>query len=127
MRRNSLAWAVILGSVASTAAFAQATSPEENALLFLDSQVFPQKAAACTARLPSYPARFEPAFRAWIAANKDRLASGEAFLRADAERTQVPFERDIQTVIAGISRQWTSAPLPVLQENCEAMLVQLNP
>jgi hypothetical protein len=106
---------------------AQVTTPEQDALLFLDSQVLPRKAAACSERISGYSARFDPAFRAWLATNKDQLASGEAFLRADAERTKVPFERDIQSVIAAISRQWTAAPLAVLQENCAATLLQLSP
>jgi hypothetical protein len=127
MRMNSLALAAILGIVVATPAFAQATSPEQDALLFLDSQVLPKKAAACAARITGYAAKFEPAFRSWLAANKEHLASGEAFLRADAQRTQVPFERDVQAVIGVISQQWTSAPLSVLQENCEAMLLQLIP
>ena len=101
-------------------------SPEQDALLFLDSRVLPQKASACSARIAGYPGRFEPAFRTWLARNKERLVSGEAFLRADAERTKIPFEPDIQAVAAGISQQWTSAPLPTLQENCEALLIQLR-
>lgn len=128
MRRNSLALAVALGIAASTPVSAQvATTPEQDALLFLDSQVLPRKASACSERITGYSARFDPAFRAWLATNKDRLASGEAFLRADAERTKVPFERDVQSVIATITQQWTTAPLSVLQEKCAATLLQLNP
>ncbi len=128
MRRNSLALAVALGIAASAPVSAQVvTTPEQDALLFLDSQVLPRKAAACSERITGYSARFDPAFRAWLATNKDRLASGEAFLRADAERTRVPFERDIQSVIATISQQWTAAPLSVLQEKCAATLLQLTP
>ena len=102
-------------------------SPQEDALLFLDAQVLPRKAAACSARIAGYPGRFEPAFRAWLARNKERVASGEAFLRADAERTRMPFEPDVQAIAAGISQQWTTAPLPTLQDNCEEMLLQLRP
>ena len=128
MRRNSLALAVALGIAASTPLLAQVvTTPEQDALLFLDSQVLPRKAAACSERISDFSARFEPAFRAWLATNKNHLASGEAFLRADAEKTKVPFERDIESVIAAISQQWTKAPLSVLQENCAATLLQLNP
>jgi hypothetical protein len=47
-------------------------------------------------------------------------------LRADAERTRVPFEPDVQAVVAGIWQQWTTAPLPRLQENCEEQLLQLR-
>lgn len=101
-------------------------SPEQDALLFLDSRVLPQKAAACAARITGYPARFDPAFGAWLARNQERVASGEAFLRADAERTRVPFEPDVQAVAVRISQQWTSAPLPTLQDNCEALLIQLK-
>jgi len=67
-----------------------------------------------------------PYFRAWRARNKERVTSGEAYLRADAERTRVPFEPDVQAIAAGISQQWTAAPLPTLQENCEDMLLQLR-
>jgi len=101
-------------------------SPEQDALLFLDSRVLPQKAAACSARIAGYSGRFDPAFRAWLTRHKERVASGEAFLRADAERTKVPFEPDVQAVALGISQQWTSAPLPTLQDNCEALLIQLK-
>jgi len=101
-------------------------SPEQDALIFLDSRVLPKKAAACSARISGYSARFEPAFRAWLDRNKAHVASGEAFLRADAQRTNVPFEPDVQAVAAGISQQWTSAPLPTLQDNCDALLIQLR-
>ena len=101
-------------------------SPEHDALLFLDSQVLPRKAAACSARIAGYSARFEPAFRTWLAKNKAHLTAGEAFLRADAERTKVPFEPDIQAVALDVSRQWAGAPLPALQDNCEALLIQLR-
>ena len=126
MRRTSLALAVALWIAVSTSGHAQAASPEQDALLFLDSQVLPKKAAACSARIPGYSTRFEPAFRTWLSTSKDHLASGEAFLRADAERTKVPFEPDVQAVIVTVSRQWTTAPLPVLQEYCEALLLQLR-
>jgi hypothetical protein len=126
VRGNSLALAAALWIAVSAPEHAQATSPEHDALLFLDSQVLPKKAAACSARIPGYSARFEPAFRTWLSTNKDHLASGEAFLRADAERTKVPFEPDVQAVIDVVSRQWTTAPLPVLQENCDALLLQLS-
>ena len=101
-------------------------SPEQDALLFVDSRVMPRKAAACSARISGYSTRFEPAFRAWLDRNKERVASGEAFLRADAQRTNVPFEPDVQALAAGISQQWTSAPLPTLQDSCEALLLQLR-
>jgi hypothetical protein len=101
-------------------------SPEQDALLFLDSRVMPKKAAACSTRITGYSARFEPAFRAWLARNREHVSSGEAFLRADAERTKLPFEPDVEAVAAGISQKWTSAPLPALQDNCEALLIQLR-
>ena len=101
-------------------------SPEQDALLFLDSQVFPRKAVACSARISGYAARFEPAFRTWLDRHREHVASGQAFLRADAERTKVPFEPDVQAVAAGISQQWGSAPLATLQDNCEALLLQLR-
>ena len=125
MKRNTLAFAAALWAAAAVPEWAQA-SPQEDALLFLDAQVLPRKAAACSARIAGYPARFEPAFRAWLARNKERVTSGEAYLRADAERTRVPFEPDVQAIAAGISQQWTAAPLPTLQENCEDMLLQLR-
>jgi len=101
-------------------------SPEQDALLFLDSRVMPRKADACSARISGYSARYEPAFRAWLARNKEHVTSGEAFLRADAQRTNVPFEPDVQALAASISQQWTSAPLTTLQDNCEALLIQLR-
>jgi hypothetical protein len=118
--------AIALGIAVSTSEYAQAASPEQDALLFLDSQVVPKKAAACSARIKGYSARFEPAFRTWLSTNKDHLASGEAFLRADAERTKAPYEPDVQGVIDVVSRQWTAAPLPVLQEYCEGLLLQMS-
>lgn len=110
----------------ASAFHALALSPEHDALLFLDSKVMPRKAAACSSRISGYSARFEPAFRTWLAVHKDQLVSGEAFLRADALKTKVPFEGDIQAVGATVSQQWGSAPLPVLQENCAALLEQLS-
>jgi len=123
--RNSLAFAFTL-SLASAMTSPAHASPEQDALLFLDSRVMPKKAAACSARISGYSTRFEPAFRAWLDRNKANLASGEAFLRADAQRTSVPFEPDVQALAAGISQQWTAAPLPTLQDNCETLLIQLK-
>lgn len=125
MHRTELALAVTFWMAVAIPGYAQA-SPEQDALLFLDSQVLPKKAAACSARISGYSARFESAFRSWLSTNKAHVASGEAFLRADAERTKVPFEPDVQAVVVAISQQWAAAPLPVLQENCEAMLLQLR-
>jgi hypothetical protein len=126
MRRILFLLALALCLAVSALEQARAASPAEDALLFLDSQVLPQKALACSARIPGYSAKFEPAFRAWLSTNKAHVTSGEAFLRADAERTKVPFERDVQQVIDAVSQQWTAAPLTVLQDNCEAMLRQLS-
>jgi hypothetical protein len=125
VNRNSLALAFAL-SVAVALPEPAHASPEQDALIFLDSRVMPRKAAACSARISGYSGRFEPAFRAWLVRNKERVTSGEAYLRADAERTRVPFEPDVQAIAAGISQQWTAAPLPTLQENCEDMLLQLR-
>jgi hypothetical protein len=101
-------------------------SPEHDALLYLDAQVLPKKAVACSARIAGYTGRFEPAFRTWLARNKERVASGEAFLRAEAERTKIPFEPDIQAVGSSMAQQWTALPMVTLQDNCEALLLQLN-
>ena len=125
MHRNSLAFAFALSAALALPELAHA-SPEQDALLFLDSRVMPKKASACSARIAGYSARFEPAFRAWLARNKAHVTSGEAFLRADAERTRIPFEPDVEAVAVGISQQWTSAPLPTLQDNCETLLIQLK-
>jgi len=125
VHRNSLAFAFALSAAFAIPELAHA-SPEQDALLFLDSRVMPKKASACSARIAGYSARFEPAFRAWLARNKAHVTSGEAFLRADAEKTRVPFEPDVEAVAVGISQQWTSAPLPTLQDNCEALLNQLK-
>jgi hypothetical protein len=125
VHRNTLAFAFTLSMAVAIAEPAHA-SPEQDALLFLDSRVMPRKAAACTARIAGYSARFEPAFRAWLARNKEHVASGEAFLRADAERTKIPFEPDVEAVAAGISQKWTGASLAALQDNCEALLIQLR-
>jgi hypothetical protein len=109
VHRNSLAFAFTLSVAIAIPELAHA-SPEQDALLFLDSRVLPKKASACSARIPGYPARFEPAFRTWLARNKAHLASGEAFLRADAERTKVPFEPDVEAVAVDISQRWTARP-----------------
>ena len=125
MRIGSLAAAAV-GSLVATSAFAQAHSIEHDALLFLDSQVLPKKAAACAARIPRFSAQFETAFKAWLAAHRQQLAAGEAYLRADAEKTRMPLERDIESIAGKVSRQWNDATLPTLQENCEEMLGQLR-
>ena len=126
MRVPLPALAAALGCALVAPASAQAPSIEHDALLFLDSQVLPKKAAACAARIPRFSAQFEPAFRAWLAAHRHQLAAGEAFLRADAEKTRMPFERDVESIAGNISQQWNAAPLAVLQDNCETMLVQLR-
>ena len=125
VHKNSLAFAFALSMAVAIPEPAHA-APEQDALLFLDSRVMPRKAAACSARIASYSGRFEPAFRAWLARNKEHVAAGEAFLRADAERTKTPFEPDVEAVAVDISQRWTSAPLPTLQDNCEALLIQLR-
>jgi len=125
LQHSSLVAAAALALATSIPAPALA-SPEQDALIFLDSQVLPRKAATCAARIAGYSARFDPAFRTWLGRNKDHVASGEAFLRADAERTKVPFEPDVQAIAAGVTQQWAAAPLPTLQDNCEALLVQLK-
>jgi hypothetical protein len=125
VHRNPLALAFPLFLAVALAEPAHA-SPEQDALLFLDSRVMPRKAAACSARIAGYSGRFDPAFRAWLARNKEHVAAGEAFLRADAERTKAPFEPDVQAVAVSISQQWANAPLPTLQDHCEALLIQLR-
>jgi len=126
MRFTLLAFAAVVASTALAPAAAQAPSVEHDALLYLDSQVLPRKAAACAARIPRFGAIFEPAFRTWVATHRQQLVAGEAFLRADAEKTRMPFERDIESIGGKISEQWNAAPLAVLQENCDAMLLQLR-
>jgi hypothetical protein len=101
-------------------------SLEGDALLFLDSKVLPKKAAACSARISGFAGQFEPVFRTWLSTHRGRIAAGEAFLRADAEKTRVPLEQDVQAIAGNISQQWNAAPLSTLQENCDAMLLQLK-
>jgi hypothetical protein len=125
MRFRSLALAALMGCNLSCPILARA-SVEGDALLFLDSQVLPRKAAACSARISGFSSQFEPVFRAWLATNRSRIAAGEAYLRADAERTRTPFERDVQSIAGNISQQWNAAPLSMLQENCDAMLIHLK-
>jgi hypothetical protein len=55
-----------------------------------------------------------------------RIGAGEAFLRADAEKTGMPLERDVESVVNSVTKLWNAAPLPELQENCDAMLTQLR-
>ena len=126
MHFRSLALAALVGCTVSSPALAQAPSVEHDALLFLDSKVLPKKAEACSARISGFSAQFDPAFRAWLATNRSRIAAGEAFLRADAEKTRTPLERDVQSIVGNISQQWNAAPLSLLQENCDAMLTQLK-
>jgi hypothetical protein len=38
----------------------------------------------------------------------------------------VPFEPDIQAVGVSMAQQWTALPMVTLQDNCEALLLQLN-
>ena len=125
MRSRSFALAALLGSILCGPNPALA-SVEADALLFLDSQVLPRKAAACSARISGFSSQFDPAFRSWLATNRSRLAAGEAFLRADAQKTGTPLERDVQSIVGNISQQWSAAPLATLQENCDAMLIHLK-
>ena len=125
MRYRSFALAALMGCNLSCPILAQA-SVEGDALLYLDSQVLPRKAAACAARISGFSSQFEPVFRAWLTANRSRIAAGEAYLRADAEKTRTPFDRDVQSIAGNISQQWNAAPLSMLQENCDAMLIHLK-
>jgi len=52
--------------------------------------------------------------------------SAATFLRADAEKTGMPLERDVESVVNSVTKLWNAAPLPELQENCDAMLTQLR-
>jgi len=126
MRFHFLALAALVAGNVFAPVLAQAPSAEHDALLFLDAQVLPKKAAACSARISGFSTRFEPVFRAWLAANRSRIAAGEAFLRADAEKTRTPLEQDVQSITGNISRQWNAAPLSLLQENCAEMLIQVR-
>ena len=126
MRLGLPALVAVVGCTLLAPAAAQSTSVQHDALLYLDSQVLPRKAAACAARIPRFGAIFDPAFRTWLATHRQQLVAGEAFLRADAEKTRMPFERDIESIAGKISEQWNAAPLPVLQENCDSMLLQLR-
>ena len=126
MRFRFLALAALVAGNVSFPVHAQAPSVEHDALLFLDAQVLPKKAAACSARISGFSALFEPMFRAWLSTNRSRIAAGEAFLRADAEKTRTPLEGDVQSIVGNISRQWNAAPLDLLQENCAALLVQMK-
>lgn len=125
-RSIPLGLAALVGCLLLAPAGAQTPSVEHDALLFLDSQVLPKKAAACAARLPRFSIQFEPAFRGWLAAHRQQLVTGEAFLRADAVKTGMPLDRDVESIAGNISRQWNAAPMAVLQENCETMLTQLR-
>ena len=126
MRFRVLALAALVGGNLAVPTTAQAHSVESDALLFLDSQVLPRKAAACSARISGFSGQFDPVFRAWLSSHRGRLAAGEAYLRADAEKTRTPLERDVQSIAGNISQQWNAAPLSMLQENCDAMLIHLK-
>ena len=125
MHRHTLVITAALCLAASLPRDARA-SPEHDALLYLDAQLLPKKATVCSERITGYTARFEPAFRTWLVRKKENVAAGEAFLRAEAERTKVPFEPDVQAVGASIVQQWAAVPLATLQDNCEALLLQLK-
>lgn len=125
MRSRSFPLAAVLGSTLF-GPIAALASVEADALLFLDSQVLPKKAAVCSARISGFSNQFDPVFRSWLATHRSRIAAGEAFLRADAEKTRTPLERDVQSIAGNISQQWTAAPLATLQENCDAMLIHLK-
>ena len=86
---NTFAFAAALCLAACLPECARA-SPEHDAVLYLDAQVLPKKAVVCSARIAGYTARFEPAFRSWLARNKENVASGEAFLRP-SRANQGPF------------------------------------
>ena len=126
MRYRALVLAAAIGGNLLALPLAARASVESDALLFLDSQVLPKKAAACSARISGFSSLFDPAFRTWLASNRGRIAAGEAFLRADAEKTRMPLERDVQSIAGNISQQWNAAPLAQLQENCDAMLIHLK-
>jgi hypothetical protein len=126
MHCRSLALAALIGAELLAPAPALAFSVEHDALLFLDAQVLPKKAAACSARISGFSTHFDPLFRAWLTANRSRIAAGEAFLRADAAKTRTSLEGDVQSIVGSISQQWNAAPLAQLQENCDAMLLQLK-
>lgn len=125
MRFRSPALAALIACNLACPTSVQA-SVEGDALLFLDSQVLPKKAAACSARISGFSSQFDPVFRAWLATNRARLAAGEAYLRADAEKTRTPLERDVQSIAGNISQQWNAAPLSLLHENCHEMLIHLK-
>ena len=107
-------------------ALGQQPQSELNATLFLESVAMPKKAKACALRIPGFTSRYEPAFFTWYKSNQQRLAEGEKFLRSDAEKNNIPFQKNIDRVTDIPAQLIEKATQAMLEENCNAMLEKLG-
>lgn len=106
------------------AVLAQAASEQEG-MLYLESLAMPKRASVCSARITGYSAKFDPLYAKWSAGNQARLAAGEAFLRAEAAKSNQNFTFHTQAVAIIDAQLLEKATLEILQENCNAILQRL--
>jgi len=112
-------------TVFATAALAQQLQIEQSAMLFVESAAMPKKAKACSNRIPGFASRYEKVFSTWHKFHQQRLAEGEMFLRSDAEKNNIPFQKSIDEITNIYAQLLEKTPLSLLEKNCDAMLEQL--
>lgn len=123
MRNHLLA---LIAALAAHGATAQATSNEQNAMLYLEAVAMPKKAAVCAKRFEQFSAQFETAFANWREANGKKIQDGEQFLRSAAVKENRDFKKDVEAITDQAAKLLSSATPSVMKENCDALLVAVG-
>ena len=102
--------------------YAQANSIERDAMLFLETVAMQKKSVVCSARLPDFKSRFEPAFEKWRTSQSASLNNGEKFLRAAALAEKKDFDVHVGAVTDTAAKVLAESSQAMVEENCNAML-----
>ena len=121
--RSIASWMALQGlGVLLAPCHAQSADEARQSALYLYSVEFPRKADVCESGMPGFLDRFRPAFEDWVVRNKDDLARGEAFLRAEAAKANMSFERNIDALASNDAKSMAKASSAMILENCNWML-----
>lgn len=115
--------------VAATAAlptWANASTDEDNATLYMDANALPKKARVCAAKQSDFLAKFEPAFATWRSVNKNNLAAGERSARASAKASGIEFPSNVEAETDMASQLFEVVPEAQLKDRCADLLAQMS-
>jgi hypothetical protein len=123
LRKSSLC---IVTALLCSTCWAAERSPDQDAMLFMESVAAPVRAQRCAKDLPDHLARFAPLHAQWLRRNASRIAAGKSFLEADAAsagKSFAGFVRALEdTTLLGM-QQMSAADLKAF---CEATLSLLS-